>query len=597
MKTTRMHSAIRELGALVEEGAVGMLSDGQLLDRFLERRDPSAFEMIVERFGPLVWGVCRRVLRDHHDAEDAFQVTFLVLARRAASVMPREKLGNWLYGVAFQTAMKARTTRAKRRVRERPAEGMTEPEAISVEHADECLSRLDREIARLPEKYRLPVVLCELDGKTHRQAAEQLGWPVGTVSGRLSRARALLASRLSRPGTPLSVGVLGFLLAHDMARAGVPPELVCSTVQAVCLSTVGKAATAGVVSARVAALTGEVVKTMLINKLTLTMAMLLMALLLAAGGTSLTYRAYATEPANPRNGSENPRERSNPAAVAKQGVQPAQDQPKSTEAPKPKDVTPDDPNRLADADTSRSSEPGEKQQSVPQPTQTYRGYSFAASPSGNVAFASNCQTAEVKAVRLNATQEAPIRVTPITPKQLPGVWVVGLQLEGLKITRVAVFDLQAGKWSPLDLVEPASGVVKPMVVGRGAAAYQIGRFFYVYRSKASTWDRLELQAITNGNPIRVTLKEVPGVPVLALRVEGPKIIRVAVLNLESGKWSTQDLDEPASGVVQPIALGPCALAYEAGRFVYVYHTKTSTWDRLDVQALADDKHDAGASEG
>ncbi len=286
MNSSCKHAAIRELGTLFNEGAVGMLSDGQLLDRFVERREASAFEAIVERYGPLVWGVCRRVLRDHHDAEDAFQATFLVLARKAASVMPREKLGNWLYGVAFQTAMKARATRAKRRVRERPAREMTEPEAVPDEHVDEMLSRLDREVTRLPETYRMPIILCELEGKTHRQAAEQLGWPVGTVSGRLSRARALLARRMSRRDSPLTAGVLAVPLAHDAARAGVPANLVRPTAQAASLSMAGKAATAGVVSARVAALTGEVLKTMVLNKLKLATAMLLVALALAAGGTS-----------------------------------------------------------------------------------------------------------------------------------------------------------------------------------------------------------------------------------------------------------------------------------------------------------------------
>jgi RNA polymerase sigma factor (sigma-70 family) len=109
------------------EGAVGRLSDGQLLDGFVERRDASAFEAIVERYGPLVWRVCRRVLRDHHDADDAFQATFLVLARKAASVMPREKLGNWLYGVAYQTAMKAKATTYKWRAREKQVPDMPEP--------------------------------------------------------------------------------------------------------------------------------------------------------------------------------------------------------------------------------------------------------------------------------------------------------------------------------------------------------------------------------------------------------------------------------------------------------------------------------------
>jgi RNA polymerase sigma factor (sigma-70 family) len=308
-----MRVASRELGTLFNEGVVGLLSDGQLLDRFVERREASTFEAIVERYGPLVWGVCRRVLRDHHDAEDAFQATFLVLARKAASVLPREKLGNWLYGVALQTAMKARATRAKRRTRERPAGEMTEPEAVLDERPDERLLRLDWEVARLPEKYRIPIILCELEGKTHRQAAEQLGWPVGTVSGRLSRARALLANRLSRPDTPFTVGALGVLLAHDVARAGVPPELVRCTAQAASLTTAGVAA--GVVSAEVAALTGEVLKTMLLNKLKLAMAMLLAVFVIAAGGTSLAYRAQFAGPAN-----------------QKQDLQRTTEQPKPTEA-------------------------------------------------------------------------------------------------------------------------------------------------------------------------------------------------------------------------------------------------------------------------
>jgi RNA polymerase sigma factor (sigma-70 family) len=467
-----------------------MLSDGQLLGRFVERRETSAFEAIVERHGPLVWGVCRRVLRDHHDAEDAFQATFLVLARKAASVMPREKLGNWLYGVAFQTAMKARATRAKRRVRERPAWEMTEPEAVPHEHPDELLARLDREVARLPEKYRLPIILCELEGKTHRQAAEQLGWPVGTVSGRLSRARALLASRLSRPGTPLTVGALGGRLAADLARAGVPADLVRSTAQAASLSTAGKAVAAGVVSAQVAALTGEVLKAMLLHKLKLITAMLLATLALAAGGMSLTYRAHATEPANPKNGPENPEERSNSAEAAKEVMPPPKDQLKPVEAAKV-DI-PQDPNRLTGVETKSSSPPAQTQQGVIQPAQFwFGGYSFTASPTGNVAFAYNGETQEVKALRLNATEGHPIKVTP---KVVPRTCIVGLYLEGPKITRVAVFNVESGKWSPLDLDEPASGVVEPMDLGPGAAAYQVGRLVYVYHTKTSTWDRLDVDA-------------------------------------------------------------------------------------------------------
>jgi RNA polymerase sigma factor (sigma-70 family) len=139
-----MNAAVRGLQTLFEVGSLGGLSDGQLLDRFLARREGAVFEALIHRHGLMVWGVCRRVLRDHHDAEDAFQATFLVLARKASTVMPREKLGNWLYGVAFQTSMKARATRAKRRIREGQVTEMPEPEAVSQDQRDDLSSRATR---------------------------------------------------------------------------------------------------------------------------------------------------------------------------------------------------------------------------------------------------------------------------------------------------------------------------------------------------------------------------------------------------------------------------------------------------------------------
>ena len=190
-KNSGAGTPIREIGTLFNVGVVGGLSDEQLLGRFVERQEGAVFEAIVRRHGPMVWGVCRRVLRDYHDAEDAFQATFLVLARRASAVMPREKLGNWLYGVAYQTAMKARVMRAKRRMREGQVSDMPEP--MPDDLRDAVAESIDRELSRLPEKYRIPVVLCDLEGRAHKEVANQLGWPVGTVSSRLSRARARLA--------------------------------------------------------------------------------------------------------------------------------------------------------------------------------------------------------------------------------------------------------------------------------------------------------------------------------------------------------------------------------------------------------------------
>jgi RNA polymerase sigma factor (sigma-70 family) len=270
-----MNVAVPELQTLFEVVSLGELSDGQLLDRFVERREEAVFEAIVRRHGPMVRGVCRRVFRNQHDAEDAFQATFLILARKAGSVMMREKLGNWLYGVAYQTAMKARGISSKRRVREIQVSDMPEPMAARDDLRDALAEALDRELSRLPEKYRTPTVLCELGGKSHWEAAEQLGCPIGTVSSRLSRARSMRAERLARRGLSLSVGTLAVLLAQDVASASMPTRLISSTIKAASLFAAEGTVTAGLVSAQVVALTGEVLKIMLLSELKVATALLL----------------------------------------------------------------------------------------------------------------------------------------------------------------------------------------------------------------------------------------------------------------------------------------------------------------------------------
>jgi RNA polymerase sigma-70 factor (ECF subfamily) len=276
VKGSGVNAVVRYLHTLFEVRAVAGLSDGQLLDCFIARQEGAALEALVRRHGPMVWGVCRHVLRDHHDAEDAFQATFLVLTRRAASIRPREKVGNWRYGVAHQTARKARATRARRRVREGQVPDAPEPEAVSNAPRDELAELIDHELSRLPDKYRTPIVLCELVGKTHREAAQRLGWPIRTVSGRLSRAKAMLAKRLSRRGVSLAA-----LLAQIQvtASAGVPVPLQSSTVMAASLFAAGRTATAGVASSEAAVLAGKVLQTMLLTKIKITTAITAAALL------------------------------------------------------------------------------------------------------------------------------------------------------------------------------------------------------------------------------------------------------------------------------------------------------------------------------
>jgi RNA polymerase sigma factor (sigma-70 family) len=240
----------------------GPMTDDQLLEHFVTSHDEAAFETLVRRYGPMVLGVCRRVLRNPHDAEDAFQATFLVLVRKAGSISARELLGNWLYGVAYRTALDARAAAIRRQTRERQVHPLPEP-AVK-DHADpyrELRPLIDQELNRLPEKYRLPIVLCDLEGGTFRDVARQLGIPAGTFSGRLSAARGMLARRLARHGLTLSVAALAAALPPTTASACVPPSLVTATVDASMAATAGPG-TAATVSANVASLAEGVLKAM-----------------------------------------------------------------------------------------------------------------------------------------------------------------------------------------------------------------------------------------------------------------------------------------------------------------------------------------------
>jgi RNA polymerase sigma factor (sigma-70 family) len=291
MATSQMGEVIRHLrrAMLVRDGAG--LTDGQLLEDYISRRDEAAFAALVRRHGPMVWGVCRRVLSNYHDAEDAFQATFLVLLRKAVSIAEKELLANWLYGVAHQTALKARATAARRKVRERQVTEMPEPEEARQDLWHDLQPLLDQELSRLPAKYRVPVVLCDLEGKTRKEAAQQLGWPEGTVAGRLARARAMLASRLTRYGVVPSSGALVTMLAQE-ASARVPASVVSSTINAARLLAAGHVA-AGVISTKVATLTEGVLKAMLLSKLTgvLVVPVLVAAVLLGGGSYLLTTHA------------------------------------------------------------------------------------------------------------------------------------------------------------------------------------------------------------------------------------------------------------------------------------------------------------------
>src|SRR5262249_46009009 len=249
MATEQADNALRQLRKAIPPAHVGTIPDAQLLARFVRHRDEAAFELLVWRHGPMVLSVCRRVLRDAWDVDDAFQATFLTLVRRAGSIGKRESVSSWLYTVAYRVALRARGRAARRSARQEGLGGIDV--AAAAPGPDTALAWrevgpvLDAEVQRLPEKYRAAFVLCCLEGKTNEEAARELGCPKGTVLSRLARARERLRRRLSDRGLLLSVVPFALLLTrHAAAQAALPPALVTTTVQGGMLLALGKPAAA-----------------------------------------------------------------------------------------------------------------------------------------------------------------------------------------------------------------------------------------------------------------------------------------------------------------------------------------------------------------
>jgi RNA polymerase sigma factor (sigma-70 family) len=288
----RLVHGMRRIALLGNSGAV---SDARLLESFLTHRDETAFEALVRRHAPMVLGVCTRVIGNVHDAEDAFQAVFLVLARKAACVTPRDLVGNWLYGVAYRTALQARVRLSRRRMHERQVPNMPEPLPAPALDFSDLHQALDRELTKLPEKYRAPIVLCDLEGKSRKDVAALLKIPEGTLSSRLAKGRSLLAKRLTRYGIALSAAPLAAQLGQHSALAA-SPALVSSTVQAAMLMAAGKSA-AGVVAAEVIALSQGALKTMFLAKINVLAVVVLGIVVGSLGAGAIGQSARDTAPA------------------------------------------------------------------------------------------------------------------------------------------------------------------------------------------------------------------------------------------------------------------------------------------------------------
>jgi RNA polymerase sigma factor (sigma-70 family) len=262
--------ALRHLTTLCRSGVLGNLNDEELLERFIELSDDSAeeaFATLVRRHGPMVLGVCNRILRYSHEAEDAFQATFLVLARKATAVVPREKVANWLYGVAYRTAMESRNLAARRRAREEKVSMRLRVQATDVTFHDELRAILDEELSCLPARYRGPIVLCELEGLSRQEAAGRLGVPEGTLSSRLARAKVRLRDRLTRRGLAIPAGTISLGAIRDVSATALLSDALIESTTLAAMRVAAGISTTAVISTSVVSLTEGVLKSMLLTKL------------------------------------------------------------------------------------------------------------------------------------------------------------------------------------------------------------------------------------------------------------------------------------------------------------------------------------------
>jgi len=506
--------AFRQIGRLFGAGTLAGLSERQLLGRFLADRDELAFAALVERYGPMVAGICRRWLADPADVDDAFQATFLVLVRRARSIRDPDLLGNWLYGVAVRVARRARSEVAGRRLREGPWQ---EPAAGEGAAGDRNLrSSLDEEIGRLPEKYRRPLVLCYLEGLTHEEAADRLGCPVGTVRSRMARARDRLRDRLQACHAAVPAG----LLAADAAELSspVPRGLVDATARSAISNLTGAA---GAASSRVLGLTQGVVRAMKIQSIRSVGAVAVAGVMVLGVGVGIRAASGPPVAATPPPGTvgQAPQGRTAPSSL------PAVADP--TRAP---GLPPGMAGMVA---------PGLKNVSLRTELLT-----ASLSPGRDQILVHSLETGTWSRYRApQGTKINPIATGTggITSSGVfggagaPGdrIDLMALDVTGERIGQVAAIGSKSKTWRTQDLVEPATTRIWPVVSGT-IAVYSVGRHVYAYSSVADRWDVLALKAAPEktAQPT-ITLRS-------ALVEEGDSI---HIFNAGTGKWESADVGQ------------------------------------------------------
>jgi RNA polymerase sigma factor (sigma-70 family) len=580
-----------QLDRVFNQGTVAGLDDDKLLKRFVVERDEMAFTALVARHGPMVLGVCRRILHDEHDVEDAFQATFLVLVSRAKAIRDGGLLGHWIYGVAHRVAVRARANAARRYVHEQKlttVQARVEPPSCEGERR-ELLTILDDELAHLPELLRAPMVLCYLEGLTHEEAAIRLRWPVGTVRSRLARARDKLRQRLSRRGLTDDDA-----LTAAVASQPVSSVLLDATVRVSLGFTARQATATALATATATALAKGVVHAMMISKLKILGAATL-ACVFALGGLQ-TYAvqfggaggALGLAAPGPQAQADD-RQQALFRSVAKIQGDLAESARINAELQKElNDLRAELESLRRSTGTpapSQVSRPASSPASAPNsggPPGNFAGLGGAlggfgggmggiggtrplgtdqrammmmggmgmggvgakdrpryiqtsqlivvSSPEGDSVTAYSTETGKAKSLRLAKSRDTKLKVVPIVSQGL-----AALYLKGPKVTRVAAFSVLDGTWYAQDLREPVDEAVP--IVSQSMAAYGIGRRIYAFSPVAKRWGVLELP----------------------------------------------------EGVVAKPAIGNDAIICEHNGHLYVFSVKTGKWEDIDTRAAPDDQ--------
>jgi len=505
-------SVVRQLDVLWTSGSLTGMSDSQLLGRFAEARDStaeSAFRELINRYGSMVMGVCRQILRHPHDADDAFQATFLVLVRKARSIRVGESLAPWLYGVAYRTAQRARAIAS--RYRSAAVEHLEEPMGSSSDgdsHLD-LRPLLHEELNRLPCKYREPIVLCHLEGKTHEEAARLLHWPVGTVSGRLSRGRELLRSRLRRRGIEASPAVLS---ANWLA--GTPTGVALGLIESTVGAAVGVAA--HIVSASVFSLTQGVLQAMLLNKIKTTSLIVLLV-----GGLTASVGIWGIGASHAKSRPAQAAEKSPPNDPFKEAIPSQTTGSQSPPFTKALGLSPQQGIGLG----MGLSFPVVRMKN--SPNMDKRKVLPSIRTASMVLVESPDRTAwEAMSLEIEHPAWRKIELPPGTTAQpLAGSDIAALMIKGKTIDHVAAFSPYTGNWSMQHLLKPIEGEINP-AVGPGCALYQAGKDFYAFSARKGTWGVLHLEGA-----------EEPEAAISPTDIEVMQGNRLYVFSLMQGEWS------------------------------------------------------------